>query len=104
MAWGPQRHGAQCSCIGCIGLRPALSVLNRPDRHFCYLFTVYAFAVNIKFSQIYFDSEIATMFCSLYLDTVTTYNECAAEELTTFKVLLQKVSSLAKLFALLQYL
>jgi len=22
---GPQRRGAQCSCIGCIGLRPALS-------------------------------------------------------------------------------
>jgi len=21
---GPQRRGAQCSCIGCIGLRPAL--------------------------------------------------------------------------------
>jgi len=24
MARGPQRRGAQCSCIGCIGLRPAL--------------------------------------------------------------------------------
>jgi len=26
MARGPQRRGAQCSCIGCIGLRPALNV------------------------------------------------------------------------------
>jgi len=24
---GPQRRGAQCSCIGCIGLRPALIVV-----------------------------------------------------------------------------
>jgi len=24
MARGPQRSGAQCSCIGCIGSRPAL--------------------------------------------------------------------------------
>jgi len=24
MSRGPQRRGAQCSCIGCIGLRPAL--------------------------------------------------------------------------------
>ena len=24
MARGPQRRGAQCSCICCIGLRPAL--------------------------------------------------------------------------------
>jgi len=24
MARGPQRRGAQCSCIGCIGLRPVL--------------------------------------------------------------------------------
>jgi len=31
MAWGSMRRGAQCSRIGCIGLRPALtrSVINR---------------------------------------------------------------------------
>jgi len=27
MARGPHRHGAQCSCIGCIGVRPALFAL-----------------------------------------------------------------------------
>ena len=30
MARSPQRRGAQCSCIGCISLRPALS----PGAHF----------------------------------------------------------------------
>jgi len=26
---GPQRRGTQCSCIGCIDLRPALVIWNR---------------------------------------------------------------------------
>ena len=41
-AAGPQRRGAQCSCIGCIGLRPTLLRVHLPiyDRHAVYVFAL----------------------------------------------------------------
>jgi len=43
MAWGHQRRGAQCSCIGCIGLRPALDVATEKkqiNEQTCYLLAI----------------------------------------------------------------
>jgi len=38
-ARGPQRRGAQCSCIDCIGLRPALaSILVCSDEKRCSIY------------------------------------------------------------------
>jgi len=61
---GPQRRGAQCSCIGCIGLRPALYAATANKKVACDMLSLLAFNSPQKVMQIWTPNRPSTVICS----------------------------------------